>query len=71
MESTANTNLKWAPMIGTVGKWLENIVRKGENDYQHFLLSIMPSKAFCITVNFRLTLSQTSAGFYVSAVQVF
>ena len=53
-----------------VFQWVENIVGKGENTgYQYFFL--FPQcfeKAFPTML---LTLSQTSPGFYVSAVQVF
>ena len=51
----------------------ENVMENGENTgYQHFLLSHYVFKSHLLHGReSSLTLSQTSPGFYVSAVQVF
>ena len=60
------TDLKINFALGRV----ENILGKGENaGYQHFLL--FPQCFQKASFSEFLTLSQTSPGFYVSAVQVF
>ena len=66
-------------MVISICERVENIVGKGENvGYQHFLLfpqhfqEASLSEVIKTQFHFKdITLSQTSPGFYVSAVQVF
>ena len=79
LKEFANDNFKFDENGRKLPKWEENTVGKGEiARYEQFLLFLLCFQKTCFPGSQKvllcgngLTLSQTSPGFYVSAVQVF